>query len=135
MSFEWNGKQVASLAKSGGTIYILANEEIPVLHHEVISLDDDSRSPSPHSLPPPILSIDSVPYPQHSDVAAVEEIEADNHSRNSPIDDSLSMDTTKMNMISPSRSSLAGSDSPLDNLGKLLLVFEGNVTREQVCAI
>lgn len=30
-SFEWNGKQVATLAKSGGVIYILANEDIPGL--------------------------------------------------------------------------------------------------------
>lgn len=28
-SFEWNGKQVASLAKSGGVIYILAQDDIP----------------------------------------------------------------------------------------------------------
>lgn len=34
-SFEWNGKQVASLAKSGGIIYILANEDIPSLMQEV----------------------------------------------------------------------------------------------------
>lgn len=34
-SFEWNGKQVASLAKSGGIIYILANEDIPSLTQEV----------------------------------------------------------------------------------------------------
>lgn len=30
-SFEWNGRQVATLAKSGGVIYILAREDIPVL--------------------------------------------------------------------------------------------------------
>ena len=30
-SFEWNGRQVATLAKSGGIIYILAAEDIPVL--------------------------------------------------------------------------------------------------------
>ena len=28
-SFEWNGRQVASLAKSGGFIYILAARELP----------------------------------------------------------------------------------------------------------
>ena len=30
-SFEWNGKQVLSLAKSGGIIYILAKEDMPSL--------------------------------------------------------------------------------------------------------
>ena len=28
-SFEWNGRQVATLAKSGGFIYILADSDIP----------------------------------------------------------------------------------------------------------
>ena len=28
-SFEWTGKQVSTLAKSGGTIYIIANEKLP----------------------------------------------------------------------------------------------------------
>ena len=34
-SFEWNGRQVATLAKSGGIIYILAAEDIPVLWKSV----------------------------------------------------------------------------------------------------
>ena len=35
-SFEWNGRQVATLAKSGGIIYILAKENIPVC--KIVSL-------------------------------------------------------------------------------------------------
>lgn len=34
-SFEWNGRQVATLAKSGGIIYILATQDIPVLLESV----------------------------------------------------------------------------------------------------
>ncbi len=34
-SFEWNGRQVATLAKSGSVIYILAREHIPVLWKSV----------------------------------------------------------------------------------------------------
>ena len=32
-SFEWTGKQVSTLAKSGGIIYILANEVLPLLEN------------------------------------------------------------------------------------------------------
>ena len=30
-TFEWNGRQVSTLAKSGGTIYILADSTLPAL--------------------------------------------------------------------------------------------------------
>ena len=30
-SFEWNGRQVSTLAKSGGVIYILSTQDIPVV--------------------------------------------------------------------------------------------------------
>ena len=37
-SFEWNGKQVASLSKSGGFIYILAGRDLPGIHWTLVSL-------------------------------------------------------------------------------------------------
>lgn len=37
-SFQWNGRQVATLAKSGGCIYILANKDIPVLEEMICSV-------------------------------------------------------------------------------------------------
>lgn len=36
--FEWSGKQVASLAKSGSFIYILAGRDLPGLTFAVVSL-------------------------------------------------------------------------------------------------
>lgn len=36
-TFEWNGRQVATLAKSGSIIYILATEDIPVLSAWTVS--------------------------------------------------------------------------------------------------
>ena len=37
-SFEWSGRQVATLAKSGGCIYILATEDIPVFGESAVSV-------------------------------------------------------------------------------------------------
>jgi len=36
-NYEWSGRQVATLSKSGGVIYILANEDIPILT-EIVSI-------------------------------------------------------------------------------------------------
>ena len=35
-TFQWNGRQVATLAKSGGVIYILAREDVPVVSKTVL---------------------------------------------------------------------------------------------------
>lgn len=35
--YEWNGRQVATLAKSGGVIYLLATDDIPILSEQAVS--------------------------------------------------------------------------------------------------